>query len=368
MSKIRSRPFPFSTVMVAVTAVLTVIAVAGASLLSAERPRSYSIVDTATVSVRSTTLGVADSDLYFATQAQIDAALTKVAALGVKNVRVLIPWYDVNPDPGVFDWTRIDRVVASATTRKMGIVAVVTHSPDWAVAPGDTPVISPPAKVGDYGDFTAIVAKRYKGKISAYEIWNEPNGGTSFYPTPDPARYTQLLKAAYVKIKAVSSAVTVIAGVLGAVPTSTTDKTINAPTFLTAMYNAGAKGYFNAISFHPYQLSTPYSQGLSLAGSPYNEDTAMHNTMLSKGDGGKRIWATEYGLPTSVVTEAHQAAYIKDFMDAWGRRSWHGPMFLYTTQDATSGYDAGLQFGLYRADGTAKPAVQTVKDYTATHR
>ena len=47
-----------------------------------------------------------------------------------------------------------------------------------------------------------MVATRYKGKVSAYEVWNEPNGKVFWDPEPDAAQYTELLKAAYPAIKA----------------------------------------------------------------------------------------------------------------------------------------------------------------------
>lgn len=366
MSNRPSRPFPFAKTVVSLTAATVFATVAGQALVPDVGP-AYDIVNVAAITVRADTLGIADSDLYFASQEQVDRTLDAMQSLGVTNVRVLIPWYDVNPNPGVYEWSKIDRVVAAAQARNMGVLATITHSPDWAVTPGDTPVISPPAREADFGDFTALVAQRYAGRISAYEIWNEPNGATSFYPAPDPDRYTALLKDAYTKIKAVDPSVTVIAGVLGAVPTRPEQGTIDSPSFLEAMYGAGAKGYFDAISFHPYQLSTPYSQGPSLVGSPINEVREMRALMVSQGDAAKLIWASEYGLPTSVVSEEQQAAYIKDFLAGWSAQGYAGPMFVYTTRDASGEYESDLNFGVFREDWSAKPAAQVIKDFIAAH-
>ena len=33
----------------------------------------------------------------------------------------------------------------------------------------------PPQNTDDYVDFLAATAARYKGRIAAYQIWNEPN-------------------------------------------------------------------------------------------------------------------------------------------------------------------------------------------------
>ncbi|GAA2052980.1 beta-galactosidase [Williamsia deligens] len=366
--------------LVAMAAFVLLGAAAGQALLpggsSTARPVStVAVVPVADIIEKADTLGIADSDLYSKTQAEIDASLDRMQALGVRNVRVLIPWYDVEPDEGVYKWDNIDRVVAAADKRGIGVLATITHSPYWAVRPGDTPVTSPPADPAVFGDFAGLVARRFTGKIAAYEVWNEPNGAVAFTPTPDAARYTVLLKDAYAKIKAADPSVTVIGGILGAVPTRP-GESIDSPTFLQQMYDAGAHGYFDAIAFHPYQFTTPYSQGLDLTGSPLNEVNAMRALMVAKGDGGKLIWATEYGLATiapikpadQAVTEDHQAAYIRDFVAAWSAQSFAGPMFIYTMQDKPQ-YTGSLEdsFGLYRADGTPKPAAQVIADFIAAH-
>ncbi|MGZ8178961.1 cellulase family glycosylhydrolase [Williamsia sp. SKLECPSW1] len=366
--------------MVALAVLVLLGAAAGQALLPGGRPAarpvtSMTVIPVADIIEQADTLGIADSDLYFKTQAEIDASLDRMKSLGVRNVRVLIPWYDVEPDEGVYKWDNIDRVVAAAEARDMGVLATITHSPYWAVRPGDTPVTSPPADPAVFGDFAGLVAQRFAGRISAYEVWNEPNGAIAFTPTPDAERYTVLLKDAYAKIKEADPSATVIGGILGAVPTRP-GESIDSPTFLQQMYDAGAHGYFDAIAFHPYQFTTPYSQGLDLTGSPLNEVNAMRALMVAKGDGGKLIWATEYGLATiapikpadQAVTEEHQAAYIKDFVAAWSAQSFAGPMFIYTLQDKPE-YTSSLEdsFGLYRADGTPKPAAQVIADFIAAH-
>lgn len=371
---------PLARTVVAATAFILLGAAAGQALMpggtASPRPAvTAAVVPVADIIEKADTLGIADSDLYFKTQAEIDASLDRMQALGVRNVRVLIPWYDVEPDEGVYKWDNIDRVVAAADKRGMGVLATVTHSPYWAVRPGDTPVTSPPADPAVFGDFAGLVAQRFAGRIAAYEVWNEPNGAIAFTPTPDAARYTVLLQDAYAKIKAADPSVTVIGGILGAVPTRP-GESIDSPSFLQQMYDAGAHGYFDAIGFHPYQFTTPYSQGLDLTGSPLNEVNAMRALMVAKGDGGKLIWATEYGLATiapikpadQAVTEEHQAAYIKDFVAAWSAQSFAGPMFIYTMQDKPQ-YTGSLEdsFGLYRADGTPKPAAQVIADFIAAH-
>jgi polysaccharide biosynthesis protein PslG len=85
-----------------------------------------------------------------------------------------------------------------------------------------------------------LAAQRYAGKVGAYEIWNEPNAAPYYGPQPDPAGYTELLKAAYPAIKAADPDATVIGGVVGSTVTYE-NYTLNPVTFVDEMYQNGAQ-------------------------------------------------------------------------------------------------------------------------------
>jgi hypothetical protein len=55
--------------------------------------------------------------------------------------------------------------------------------------------------VAAYGTYAGAAAAHFKGKVAAYEIWNEANQRWAA-GTPDPVRYTQMAKDGYRKIKA----------------------------------------------------------------------------------------------------------------------------------------------------------------------
>jgi hypothetical protein len=65
-----------------------------------------------------------------------------------------------------------------------------------------TPIAGAPTSTEEYAEFAGLVAERYAGKVSAYEIWNEPNTYVYWAPKPDAAAYTELSQAAYPAIKA----------------------------------------------------------------------------------------------------------------------------------------------------------------------
>ena len=137
--------------------------------------------------------------------------------------------------------------------------------------------------------------------------------------------------------------------------------TINPVRFLDEMYDAGAKDFFDALSFHPYHYSLKFSEGVTLANSPVDQVIDMRQVMVANGDSAKKIWCTEYGQPTSKVSEADQAAFIKDILTKWQEMPYTGPFLIYTTRDRQTGStDVQDTLGVYRTDWTGKPASQTI--------
>jgi endo-1,4-beta-mannosidase len=360
---------PVIKIGIAVTASALMSAGAASLLMApAAGPVVLPYATMAAINTSNTTVGFADSDIIGMSTADINKTLDQMQAMGVQNVRILIPWNNVEPANNFFNWTQVDTLVNAANARNMGILGVLNSTPAWAVAPGRPPVASPPASNAEYAQFVTAVAQRYAGKVSAYEVWNEPNAATFWNPAPDPAAYTKLLQAAYPAIKSGDPNATVIGGVVGWV-TDYPNLAISPAKYVQGMYDAGAQGYFDALSYHPYQYQVPFGQGKPYGpASPINQLDLMHQEMVANGDGTKQIWATEYGEPTSVASEASQASFISNFLTTWSSESYTGPSFIYTTRDRKTGSTSDQDtLGVLRTDWTRKPAANVIQQWTATH-
>jgi hypothetical protein len=333
--------------------------------LPSRHPREVDVAQTARMAALPTTIGFHDPDSYFMTDADVNQTFDKMLQTGVKNVRLMIPWAGAEPVQNQFDWTNVDRTVNAAVARNMAVIGIINASPAWAVAPGVPAISGRPASPAQYADFCEKVAARYRGKVSAYEVWNEPNGAQFFAPVPDPPGYTELLKAAYPKIKAADPNATVIGGVVGSVVDWGT-WLINPVSFVQQMYDAGAKNFMDALSFHPYHYSVKFSDGYAIANSPLDQTVALRRIMVANGDASKKIWATEYGEPMTATDEAGQAAYIMDLITKWQEMPYTGPIMIHTTRDRQTGStDVENVFGVYRTDWSAKPAQVAMKDAIA---
>ncbi|MGE2726619.1 cellulase family glycosylhydrolase [Mycolicibacterium pulveris] len=344
-----------------------------------------------------TTVGIADSDLWALSTpdgkldtAAVNRHLDEMQALGVNTVRIVLPWRGNEPfRPGTFPpgveeaaWARSDFIVNAAADRGMAIVAVLAHGPDWAGVDPNTDWsligFEEPPQPDLFGEYAGRVATRYGEKIAAYEIWNEPNYVRAWAPTIDPAAYTEMLQAAYTAIKDANgddpNDPLVVAGVLGAVISSPV--TLDPVAFVETMYASGAKGYFDALSFHPYHYTLKFSEGVKndFWRSPLEQLIEMRQLMLDNGDKDLKIWATEYGLPTfgdSGVTEEQQAEFIEDFLNAWkdlkdaDGTSYTGPSFIYTLRDrlVNGVLTPNTSLGIFNVDWTAKLAAQVIKDF-----
>lgn len=103
--------------------------------------------------------------------------LDLVAASGAELIRWGIPWYRVEPQPGEFDWSWVDRVVERMTSLGLTCVLDLVHygTPLWL----DFLAPAYPEAVARFG---REAARRYSGRVSSYTVLNEPilhayNGG-----------------------------------------------------------------------------------------------------------------------------------------------------------------------------------------------
>jgi beta-glucosidase len=98
--------------------------------------------------------------------------LRRIADTGTRHLRYGIPWYRVNPAPGVFDWSWTDEVLPYLV-QELGIAPILdlVHygAPLWL----EGTFLSPdyPGRVAEYA---AAVARRYGSLIRSWTPLNEP--------------------------------------------------------------------------------------------------------------------------------------------------------------------------------------------------
>lgn len=276
-------------------------------------------------------------------------SLQMAKTAGFEFIRQEFQWEDIeihakgdfvdrrNDPAGVDAWAKYDNIVDLAEQTDIDIIARLSNPPSWSRALSDEEIgsLAPPDDFDDFGDFAAAVARRYKGRIHYYQIWNEPNGNDEWgLGSVDPEAYTELLCLAYEQIKQVDQQAVVLAGAL--TPTLAMDgRNMNDLIFLQRMYNAGAADCFDVMSAQGYGLwSGASDQRLKPTVINFPHHLLLRDLMVHNGDGDKPIWISELGwnvVPQGMearfgrVTEEQQARYtVEAFQRAQAEWPWIG--------------------------------------------
>jgi hypothetical protein len=283
--------------------------------------------------------------------------------LGAGWLRTDFKWSVVEGTKGVYNWANYDRVVNAAKARGLNVIFSVAYTPGWAGPAGATDDKYAPANVADYANFAKVAVQHYSPMgVKIYELWNEPNLPAFWKPAPDPVKYTALVKAAYPAMKTADPAITVLAGSFSPAGgyndpncNGTSSSIVNGLTFLERMYQNGAKGSFDALSFHPYyggagitDIHRCNSWAQMATTSP-----SLRSFMTANGDGDKKIWATESGsdlVKDDGGDETRQATHLATAMKAWLTYPWAGQFMVYSYKQALEGYN------LVRSDWSPRPA------------
>jgi hypothetical protein len=279
-----------------------------------------------------------------------------MAAAGAKWVRMDCDWSGTEPARGVYNWSRLDQAVAVASQYGLKTLCALDFGAGWDGSCPDT-CKHLPVHPAYFAEFAAAVTARYpRSVMPALEVWNEPNLLGFAGPVERGNNYAALLQAVYPAVKAVDPNMTVLAGAL-AQQGSDSGSGTTPSTFLSTVYASGGRGFFDAVSLHPYGVP-----GLAYA---LGQLDAMHSIMAAHGDGAKMVWSTEAGESTCGVSEATQAQTYQDYVTNWEShtRPWLGPLFFHTLHNRMDTSDCNEHnFGILRDDGSPKPAYTTLQN------
>nr|WP_296778779.1 cellulase family glycosylhydrolase [Rhodococcus sp. (in: high G+C Gram-positive bacteria)] len=301
--------------------------------------------------------------------ADAERDIAGAASARFEAVRLPVEWSEIEPSAGQLDWSALDSEVNAATSHGLAILGVLTWAPTWAVPPQYALTAHPaPANPADFAQFASAAAERYRDRITAWEIWNEPNVAASFGPSADPLRYCAMLTDASRAIRVAAPAALVIAGPTSPAVDSAND--LSPATFVDALYQCDAATFdaptFDAIAMHPYSTPDLLSEP-SAAWASANEIARVRAVMDRRGDSAKKIWFSEFGAPTSAggpgVDEQRQAQILVDGITALRQLDYAGPIFVFDYRDSMTGSDIpDYNYGLVRSDYSPKPALAAVEN------
>ena len=257
----------------------------------------------------------------------------------------------------------VDTCVNEARARGMQVLVTLWLTPGWANANQGNRV--PPSNPQDYADFARWAATYWAGRVSAWEVWNEPDPAQSFW-LGTVQQYVTMLRAAYPALHAGDPPTEVVLGG----PSSNDDGWIG------QVYALGGRTGFDILATHPYQ-------GLGDAPPEHADDghrwwlshlPAVRNVMNQYGDGTKPIWFTEFGWSEHAnwpgipnwqrgVTPEVQADYLVRAVHYTAANYPYVPvMFWYKERTQPGGSDAHQDgYGLLRSDLSPRPALAALQ-------
>ena len=326
-----------------------------------------------------------------------------VKGAGLNWVKQQIPWQEVENQPGVFNWGPTDRLVNTMRGKGLNILLSVVKSPDFykAEASKKGTTHGRPHSPEKLRDFMRELAARYKGRVQAYEIWNEENLSLEWGTFSDASysQFIQLLKNGYWGVKESDPNAIVVFG--APTPTGVVNNTIaiDDAIYLRRIFdfnNGEVFNYFDALGVHPNggpnapddwvgsarnsnaKCGGGWSTHPSFFFDRYKE---LYNMMAARGHSEKTVWFTEFGWATiggpggpaapargyeyaACNSEADQAAFfVRAFQKVRAESSYVTHMIIWNLnfQQVVPNTDEKWAFGILRPDLSPRPAYNAIK-------
>jgi outer membrane protein assembly factor BamB len=311
----------------------------------------------------------------FATDRERALSLTTIG--GFQWIRQQIHWRDLEGERGQYVWTPLDQVVSAARAQDLQIMLSVVRSPTWATAEGDSGLPDDP---DDLATFLHAVATRYKGRVAAYQVWNEPNLSHENGGTPaTPAEYLALLQAAYPAIKQADPCALVISAALAATVNPDPALATDDLPFFEALYtleNGAFLQVADAIGMHtgagPYAPGALWPADAPEQSQHYFRHMERSREIMQRYGDPRQVWISEYGWTVTSaegapppVSEREQADYLLDAL-WWVRQRypWVAAMFVWNLNFSVIAppEDEKTTFSILNPDWSVRPAFLSLQN------
>jgi hypothetical protein len=255
--------------------------------------------------------------------------LKMLSATGVRWVRMDFIWDRIERQPGKYDFSVYDRLMAALQQYHLRPVFILDYT-NGLYDHGASPH-SPEAQTA-MASWAAAAVTRFRGQGIVWEMYNEPNTSLFWHPQANAQDYINTALAVGQAIqKAAPGEAVVGPGTSG----------VDFP-FIEACLKAGLLKYWAGVSIHPYRDSPPESA---------SSDLGRLHRLIAQYARGKQIpiVVSEWGYPLhGSMDEATQAKFLPR---AWlFARAADIPLSIwYNWLDPTSNDPKNMVKGAYNA-------------------
>ncbi len=238
-----------------------------------------------------------------------------------------VTWGALEPSRGQYDWSPLDFWVQQTQSHGVQFDYVFLNVPAWTSARPAEPCAgnrigcAAPPRLDDWDDFVRALATRYKGRISSYEMWNEPNA--SGYWTGTPQQMVELASHAYAIIKSIDPA-----AIVTTPAASSTGWPLAHDAWMDRYLAAGGGKYADVVAWHGY---SGRNDRPALPPEELPDQIRALRLVLDKYHlGHMPIWNTEggWGKDDQLPDENAQASflmrwYLLQFTHGVARAYWY---------------------------------------------
>ncbi len=332
-----------------------------------------------------------------------------VTGAGFGWVKQQVPWEEVDvylPDcrerpPSQWFWDDLDRFVNTMRSSGLNILLSVVKAPACLKAPGSPAGHGPPVDPATFGRFMRELASRYKGRVQAYELWNEANLQRE-WPSLRPAdpnntahlEFLELVKHGYIGAKRGDP--NALVGLGAMTPAGNTPTAIDDRDYLRRLWAANGgeiANYFEFLGVHPNggpnapddTINNPAASRAKCNGGWSTHDSffftryqQLYADMIAAGPAfrHKTLWLTEFGWATTpnpapgyeyanCNTEQDQANYlVRAYAKVRAEAPYVTHMFVWNLnfQQVVDSSDEKWAFGIVDSNLNPRPAYTALRN------
>jgi hypothetical protein len=212
--------------------------------------------------VASDFVGITSEDVFAGNNAYRTRHLTDQRSLRIGLIRQTFDWSQIERSNGRFSLAYHDNFVAKAASHGMRVLPILFNPPRFHRSSRGRSTC-PPRRNATMARFAQVLVRRYgpqgtlwrqrpglrKLPIRSWQIWGEASLRQYWCPRPRAKSYVKLLKAVGRAIERVDRRAEIVTAGL---PNSTQRGAVRLTRFLTQMYRAKAKRYFDTLAINSY--------------------------------------------------------------------------------------------------------------------